>query len=31
VRGDGSTAHEGIFDLNTGEFLKQTTQQGLSW
>ena len=28
VRGDGSTAHEGIFDLNTGEFLKQTTQQG---
>ncbi|HSE22562.1 MAG TPA: hypothetical protein VLB68_12930 [Pyrinomonadaceae bacterium] len=28
VRGDGSTAHEGIFDLETGEFLKQTTQQG---
>jgi unsaturated chondroitin disaccharide hydrolase len=28
VRGDGSTAHEGIFDINTGEFLKQTTQQG---
>ncbi len=28
VRGDGSTAHEGIFDLDTGEFLKQTTQQG---
>jgi unsaturated chondroitin disaccharide hydrolase len=28
VRGDGSTAHEGIFDLNTGEFLKQTTHQG---
>lgn len=28
VRGDGSTSHEGIFDLNTGEFLKQTTQQG---
>src|SRR5262245_6480458 len=28
VRGDGSTAHEGIFDLQTGEFLKQTTQQG---
>jgi unsaturated chondroitin disaccharide hydrolase len=23
VRGDGSTAHEGIFDLNTGEFLKR--------
>ena len=28
VRGDGSTSHEGIFDLQTGEFLKQTTQQG---
>lgn len=28
VRGDGSTAHEGIFDLDTGEFLKQTTHQG---
>ncbi len=28
VRGDGSTSHEGIFDLTTGEFLKQTTQQG---
>jgi len=28
VRGDGSTAHEGIFDLKSGEFLKQTTQQG---
>ena len=28
VRGDGSTAHEGIFDPATGEFLKQTTQQG---
>jgi unsaturated chondroitin disaccharide hydrolase len=28
VRGDGSTAQEGIFDLNTGEFLRQTTQQG---
>jgi unsaturated chondroitin disaccharide hydrolase len=28
VRGDGSTAHEGIFDLKTGEFLRQTTQQG---
>jgi unsaturated chondroitin disaccharide hydrolase len=28
VRGDGSTAHEGIFDPDTGEFLKQTTQQG---
>jgi unsaturated chondroitin disaccharide hydrolase len=28
VRGDGSTAHEGIFDLETGEFVRQTTQQG---
>lgn len=28
VRGDGSTAHEGLFDLETGEFLKQTTHQG---
>ncbi|OGG47045.1 MAG: glucuronyl hydrolase [Candidatus Handelsmanbacteria bacterium RIFCSPLOWO2_12_FULL_64_10] len=28
VRGDGSTAHEGIFDLNTGEFLRQSTHQG---
>lgn len=28
VRGDGSTAHEGIFDTNTGEFLRQTTHQG---
>jgi unsaturated chondroitin disaccharide hydrolase len=28
VRGDGSTAHEAIFDLATGAFLKQTTQQG---
>ena len=28
VRGDGSTAHEGIFDLHTGEFLHQSTQQG---
>ena len=28
VRGDGSTAHEGIFDPDTGEFLRQTTQQG---
>jgi unsaturated chondroitin disaccharide hydrolase len=27
-RGDGSTAHEGIFDTETGEFLKQTTLQG---
>ncbi len=28
VRGDGSTAHEGIFDLDTGEFLKKATHQG---
>jgi unsaturated chondroitin disaccharide hydrolase len=28
VRGDGSTAHEGIFDLESGEFLRQSTQQG---
>lgn len=28
VRSDGSTSHEGIFDLETGEFLRQTTQQG---
>ena len=29
VRKDGSTAHEGVFDLQTGEFLRQTTHQGL--
>jgi unsaturated chondroitin disaccharide hydrolase len=28
VRGDGSASHEGIFDLETGQFLRQTTQQG---
>jgi len=28
VRGDGSTSHEGIFNLETGEFLRQSTQQG---
>jgi unsaturated chondroitin disaccharide hydrolase len=28
IRGDGSAAHEGIFDLNTGEFLRQSTHQG---
>ncbi len=28
VRGDGSTAHEGIFDTATGVFLRQTTHQG---
>jgi unsaturated chondroitin disaccharide hydrolase len=30
VRPDGSTAHEGIFDLATGKFLRQTTHQGLA-
>ncbi len=29
VREDGSTAHEGIFDPETGEFLRQSTHQGL--
>jgi unsaturated chondroitin disaccharide hydrolase len=29
VRADGSTAHEGIFDLETGRFLRQATHQGL--
>ncbi len=28
VRGDGSTAHEAIFDPATGECLRQSTQQG---
>ncbi len=28
VRGDGSTAHEGIFNTETGEFVHQSTQQG---
>src|SRR5258706_13391060 len=28
LRGDGSTAHEGLFDTNSGEFLRQTTHQG---
>jgi unsaturated chondroitin disaccharide hydrolase len=28
VRGDGSTAQEGIFDTDTGEFLRQSTHQG---
>jgi unsaturated chondroitin disaccharide hydrolase len=28
VRGDGSTAHEGIFHVDTGEFLRHSTQQG---
>ncbi|MEV0726256.1 glycoside hydrolase family 88 protein [Micromonospora purpureochromogenes] len=30
VRGDGSASHEGIFDLDTGAFLRQSTQQGFS-
>jgi unsaturated chondroitin disaccharide hydrolase len=29
VRPDGSTSHEGIFDLQTGQFLRQSTHQGL--
>jgi unsaturated chondroitin disaccharide hydrolase len=29
-RPDGSTAHEGIFDTETGKFLRQSTQQGLN-
>jgi unsaturated chondroitin disaccharide hydrolase len=29
VRPNGGTAHEGIFDLETGAFLRQTTHQGL--
>jgi unsaturated chondroitin disaccharide hydrolase len=28
VRGDGSASHEGIFDPVTGQFLRQSTQQG---
>jgi unsaturated chondroitin disaccharide hydrolase len=28
VRGDGSVAQEGLFDPDTGEFLRQATQQG---
>ena len=30
VREDGSTAHEGLFDTETGEFLRQSTHQGLA-
>lgn len=30
IRGDGSASHEGMFDLATGAFLNQTTQQGYS-
>jgi unsaturated chondroitin disaccharide hydrolase len=29
VRADGGTAHEGIFNPETGEFLRQSTHQGL--
>jgi unsaturated chondroitin disaccharide hydrolase len=28
MRGDGSTVHEGWFDLSTGEFLRASTHQG---
>lgn len=28
VRGDGSTAHEALFDLDSGECLRQSTHQG---
>ena len=28
VRGDGSTAHEGLFNTETGEFIRQSTHQG---
>jgi unsaturated chondroitin disaccharide hydrolase len=30
VRPNGSTAHEGIFDLETGQFLREDTHQGLA-
>ncbi len=30
VRPDGSTAHEGLFDVETGDFLRQSTHQGLT-
>ncbi|MGE3808486.1 MAG: glycoside hydrolase family 88 protein, partial [Gemmataceae bacterium] len=30
VRADGGTAHEGIFDVNTGQFLRESTHQGWS-
>lgn len=30
IRDDGSAAHEGIFDLESGAFLRQSTQQGLA-
>jgi len=28
VRGDGSVSHEGLFNLETGEFIRQSTHQG---
>ena len=28
VRGDGSTSHEGLFDTQTGQFLRHSTHQG---
>ncbi|MBT3671051.1 MAG: glycosyl hydrolase [Chloroflexi bacterium] len=28
IRGDGSTSHEGLFNLETGEFIRQSTHQG---
>ncbi len=30
VRPDGGTAHEGIFDLDSGQFLRETTHQGFA-
>ena len=30
VRPDGSTAHEGLFEVDSGAFLRQSTHQGLS-
>lgn len=30
MRGDGSASHEGMFDLESGRFVQQTTQQGFS-
>ncbi len=28
VRGDGSVSHEGLFNIETGEFIRQSTHQG---
>lgn len=30
IRSDGGAAHEGIFDVVTGDFLRESTQQGLA-